>query len=399
MKKRCWIVPLISLIIPTRNEEETIGECIHHARAVFEDMGVEGEIIVADSSTDATPEIARSLGARLVRPDNLGYGNAYLEGFKHARGRYIVILDGDLTYDPCDMPKFVGLLEKGKADLVMCTRLKGEIKKGAMPPLHKHIGNPLLTSILNRLFGTDVSDVHCGMRAITKEALGLLNLHAGGMEFASEMLIEASRKNLRIAEVPITYYPRKGASKLSSFSDGWRHLRFMMLYRPTPFLLAPGLVALVLGLALTLFVLMGAQTQEIRMHSLILGSLLLIMGYQTFLSGVYVSAFGASYGISEKKGLVGRLMSYHSLERELVAGVLLLAAGMAVGMSVILSWKATGYGSLQEVQKAMMSLILSILGIQTIFSATFISLLLLRNGTEPNEDNIRDPRADINRQK
>ena len=386
MKKRCWIVPLISLIIPTRNEEETIGECIHHARAVFEDMGVEGEIIVADSSTDATPEIARSLGARLVRPDNLGYGNAYLEGFKHARGRYIVILDGDLTYDPCDIPKFVGLLEEGKADLVMGTRLKGEIKKGAMPPLHKHIGNPLLTSILNRLFGTDVSDVHCGMRAITKEALGLLNLHAGGMEFASEMLIEASRKNLRISEVPITYYPRRGASKLSSFSDGWRHLRFMMLYRPTPFLLAPGLVALVLGLMLTLLVLMGAQTQEIRVHSLILGSLLLIMGYQTVLSGVYVSAFGTSYGISEKKGLVGKLMSYHSLERELVAGVLLLAAGMAVGVSVILSWKATGYGSLQEVQKAMISLILSILGIQTIFSATFISLLLLRNGTESEED-------------
>ena len=274
-------MPLVSLVIPARDEEETIGECIQRSMKVFDEMGVEGEVIVADSSSDSTPEVARSLGAKVIRPEKLGYGNAYMAGFKQAQGRYIVIMDGDLTYDPLEMPEFIRLLESREADFVIGTRLKGQIEKGAMPALHRYIGNPLLTWMLNLLFGAGISDSHSGMRAISKEALVKLNLHAGGMEFASEMVIEASRKKLRIKEVPITYHPRKGGSKLHSLSDGWRHLRFMMLYRPTPFLLLPGSIALVLGLALTLFVLVQEPDRELRMHSLILGSMLLIIGYQT----------------------------------------------------------------------------------------------------------------------
>ncbi|MDD3565719.1 MAG: glycosyltransferase family 2 protein, partial [Methanothrix sp.] len=228
---------LVSLVIPAMDEEETIGECIRRARAVFEEMGIEGEVIVADSSGDATPEIAISLGAEVVRPEKLGYGNAYLAGFARARGRYIVMMDGDLTYDPADMPGFIRLLESGRADFVIGTRLKGQIEEGAMPALHRYLGNPLLTGILNLLFGAGISDAHSGMRAMTREALDRLHLRAGGMEFASEMVIEASRKGLSIEEVPITYHPRRGASKLRSFTDGWRHLRFMILYRPGPFLL------------------------------------------------------------------------------------------------------------------------------------------------------------------
>ena len=372
-------MPLVSVIIPAMDEEETIGECVRRSMAVFDEMGVEGEVIVADSSSDSTPEIALSLGAMVISPEKLGYGNAYLAGFRRAQGEYIVIMDGDLTYDPREMVQFIEILAEGKADFVIGTRLKGTIKEGAMPPLHRYIGNPILTWILNHLFGAGVSDSHCGMRAMTREALDSLHLRAGGMEFASEMVIEASRKRLRMREVPITYYPRKGASKLRSFSDGWRHLRFMMLYRPGPFLVIPGSVAIISGLALTIFVLIQGSVQELRTHSLILGSMFLIMGYQTLLSGLYVKAFGRSYGADGSGGLIDRLMDYHSLEKELVFGIALLAGGVLLGMDVVFGWIGAGYGALQEVETAMMAMILSIMGIQTIFSAVFISLLLLNS--------------------
>jgi len=372
-------VPLVSVIIPAMDEEETIGECISRSMAVFYEMGIEGEVIVADSSSDSTPQVAVSLGAKVIRPDKLGYGNAYLAGFRHALGRYIVIMDGDLTYDPREMPQFIRLLASGDADFIIGTRLKGTIKEGAMPPLHRYVGNPLLTWMLNLLFGAGISDSHCGMRAITREAFDGLNLLAGGMEFASEMVIEASRKGLKIREVPITYHPRKGASKLRSFSDGWRHLRFMILYRPGPFLLVPGSVALILGLSLTLFVLMQEPSRELRMHSLILGSMLLIIGYQTLLSGIYIAAFGKTYGMEGGGRLARSLTSYHSLERELFAGTALLLAGVILGMNVILSWMEAGYGSLQEIQESVLAMVLTIMGVQTVFSAIFISLLLLNS--------------------
>lgn len=364
------------------DEEETIGECIRRARAVFEGMGIEGEVIVADSSGDETPEIARSLGAEVVRPEKLGYGNAYLAGFSRARGRYIVIMDGDLTYDPLEIPEFIRVLESGRADLVIGTRLKGRIEEGAMPALHRYLGNPLLTGILNLLFGAGISDAHSGMRAITREALDRLHLRAGGMEFASEMLIEASRKGLSMEEIPITYHRRRGTSKLRSFTDGWRHLRFMILYRPGPFLLGPGAVALLLGLALTLFVLMQEPSRDLRAHSLILGSMLLIMGYQTLLSGFYIAAFGKAYGVEDPGRLARILTSYHSLEKELLAGLAFLGGGVVLGLDVVLRWMEAGYGSIQEMQESVMAMILVVIGVQTIFSAVFISLLLLNSGEE-----------------
>jgi glycosyltransferase involved in cell wall biosynthesis len=370
-------MPLVSLIIPTMNEAKTICECIQRAEAVFKEMGLEGEFIVADNSTDGTASMASSCGARVVTPRRLGYGNAYLAGFKQAHGKYIVLMDGDLTYDPAEMRRMLEILQSGGFDMVVGTRLKGKIMPGAMPSLHRYIGNPFLTWLLNGLFSTGISDAHCGMRAITHKALEQLNLRSGGMEFASEMLIEASSKGLRIAEVPITYYPRKGKSKLASFSDGWRHLRFMMLYRPVPFLLAPGMLAFCLGLALAVGVWIQGGS---RMHSLILGSLLLIIGYQMLLAGLYFGAFGVAYGATSSSRIIKRLMSYHSLEKELVLGLALLGIGVAIGIKVLLGWSAADFGSLDALQNAMMAMILSILGIQTIFSGMFISLLLLNNG-------------------
>jgi glycosyltransferase involved in cell wall biosynthesis len=366
-------VPKISLIIPTRNEAETICECIQRAELAFAKSGLEGEVIVADSSSDETASIAESCGARVVLPEKLGYGNAYLAGFREAQGDFIVLMDGDLTYDPGAIQGMIALLQSGSYDMVMGSRLKGEILPRAMPALHRYIGNPILTWVLNQLFSTGISDAHCGLRAITSEGLKKLSLKSGGMEFASEMVIEAASNDLRIAEVPITYYPRKGDSKLHSFTDGWRHLRFMMLYRPVPFLLVPGLLALGFGLVLAVGVYLQGGS---RMHSMILGGLLLIIGYQMLLAGLYFGAFGVTYGLSSPEG-IRKLISYHSLEKELILGLVLLVSGVVLGLSVLLRWGQSGFGALDAAQNAMVAMILSILGIQTIFSGMFISLLLL----------------------
>ena len=374
-------MPRISLIIPTRNESKTICQCIHKAQEVFRKAGLDGEIIVADSSTDQTADIAASCGARVVFPQRLGYGNAYLLGFQEARGDYIFLMDGDLTYDPEAILDMLPCLEMGEYDMVMGSRLKGRIVSGAMPALHRYIGNPILTWILNQLFSAGISDAHCGLRGMTRDALNKLNLRSGGMEFASEMVIEAASRGLRIAEVPITYYPRQGSSKLNSFTDGWRHMRFMMLYRPGPFLLVPGLAALLFGLVLAAVVYMEGGS---RMHSLILGGLLLIIGYQMLLAGLHFRAFGAAWGLSRSSGMK-KLISYHSLEKELLIGLALLAAGIIIGLMVLMRWKGTGFGALDAAQNAMVAMILIILGIQTIFSGMFISLLLLYHGHQDGE--------------
>ena len=280
--------PDISVILPALNEETTIGICIGKIQQIFRSMGIRGEIIVSDSSTDATPEIAQSMGAIIVHPEHRGYGYAYLEAFRHARGRYIVIGDADNTYDFLELPLLIRKLDEG-ADLVIGSRFKGEILDGAMIPLHRYIGNPLLTWVLNKVFGTDFSDTHSGFRAIRADSLKRLNLQSWGMEFASEMLIKASREGLTITEVPITYHPRGTPSKLSSYSDGWRHLRFILLLRPMPFLTVPGILCTLFGLVLMAAFYTSANDPDGRTHSFILGTILLTGGFQLLLSGVVIT--------------------------------------------------------------------------------------------------------------
>jgi glycosyltransferase involved in cell wall biosynthesis len=368
----------ISIVIPALNEEGIVGKTVRTVPLdKLHEHGLETEIIVVDNaSTDNTAKEAEEAGARVVLGSKRGYGNAYLKGFSEATGDIVVMGDADGTYPFQITYDFIQPILKGEADFVMGSRLKGDIKEGAMPALHKYIGNPFLTWVLNKLFGAGISDAHCGMRAIQKDTLDDLNLKSGGMEFASEMVIEAARKNVKIAEIPITYYPREGESKLSSFADGWRHLRFMMLYRPTPFLLGPGLIALAVGVILTLTV---AIEGDSRLHTLILGSLLLIIGYQMLLAWIHFGAFGTVYGFSKSSGIVKKIMSYHSLGRELSIGLIFLVAGIVGGLYVLYSWSAVGFGSLYEVQYAMLALMLSIIGIQTIFSGMFLSLMLLAN--------------------
>ena len=368
----------ISIVIPALNEEGIVGKTVRSVPVdELNEKGLETEIVVVDNaSTDNTAKEAEEAGARVVLGSKRGYGNAYLKGFQEAKGDIIVMGDADGTYPFPITYDFIQPILTGEADFVMGSRLKGDIKEGAMPALHRYVGNPFLTWVLNFLFKAGISDAHCGMRAIKKDTIKLLDLKSGGMEFASEMVIEAARKNVKIAEIPITYYPREGESKLSSFSDGWRHLRFMMLYRPTPFLLGPGILALAVGIFLTMTVAIEGQS---RLHTLILGSLLLIIGYQMMLAWIHFGAFGTVYGFSKSSGIVKKIMSYHSLGRELSIGLLLLLAGVAGGIYVLYSWTAVGFGPLFQIQYAMLALILSILGIQTIFSGMFLSLLLLAN--------------------
>jgi glycosyltransferase involved in cell wall biosynthesis len=234
--------PEVSVVMPCLNEAETLPICIRKARAALERTGIAGEIVVADNgSTDGSIEIAKSLGARVVHVARRGYGAAYLGGLEEARGRYIVIGDSDDSYDFGDLERFVTPLREGY-DAVIGTRLRGTILPGAMPPLHRYLGNPVLTGILNLFFHVGVSDAHCGMRSFTREAFRRLELRTTGMEFASEMIVKMAKARMRIAEVPIVYHPdgRTRSPHLRSFRDGWRHLRFMLLYSPKWLFLIPG---------------------------------------------------------------------------------------------------------------------------------------------------------------
>jgi len=269
-----------------------------------------------------------------------------------------------------------------EADFIMGSRLKGEIKKGAMPWLHQYIGNPILTAMLNFLFKTKISDAHCGMRAFTKEALEKMNLKTHGMELASEMIIEAARCGLRIKEVPITYYSRKAPSKLRSFQDGWRHVRFMMLYRPVPFLYLPGAFVFALGFLITTSLLLTESAAYNRLHSFILGSMLLIIGGQILATGGYMKTYGLIHGMYRDEKAGKKLLSYHSLEKELLGGSLILVIGLVIGLKVAYTWVSSGYGSLEEVESAVISMVLAAVGLQLIFSAVFVSVMLLEVDTD-----------------
>ncbi|MCE8424165.1 MAG: glycosyltransferase family 2 protein [Candidatus Methanoperedens sp.] len=370
-------LPLVSIIIPCMNEEKTIGICIQKALKTLKKEGLEGEIIIPDNSTDNSRDIAIKMGVKVVIPLNKGYGNAFLEGFKHARGKYILLADADDTYDLREIPKFLKPLMRKDADLVMGTRLKGEIKRNSMPWLHRYIGNPLLTNTLNELFKTHLSDAHCGMRAITREAYDKLDMISEGMEYASEMVIEAARKKLIITEVPVTYYARMTPSKLHSWGDGWRHLRFMMLYNPTPFLSIPGFLILVLGIFMTATLSIRGNVETTSLHSFILGSILLLIGTQMIATGSYMQVYGIVHNRIDKTAFTEKILDYHSLEFGLIFGLLLFFGGLVLGSNVILKWISSGYGSLSEVENAVISMTIAALGVQIIFSTLIISIFML----------------------
>ncbi len=369
-------IPEVSVVIPARDEEKSIGICIEKAKRVFKELGIDGEIIVCDNSMDRTPVIASSLGAKVFVPDKLGYGYAYQYGFSQALGDFIVMGDGDNTYDFSDIPRLLEPLKRGEADIVIGSRFKGEIKRGAMPWLHRYIGNPLLTWFLNLFFKAGVSDAHSGFRALTRAALERMRLRSHNMEFASEMIIEARRRGLRIKEVPITYYPREGNSKLSSFSDGWRHLKFMLLYTPKHLYLIPGLLLLIFGVLMMLFSYFRINIgYSPGLHSMIAGSLAAIVGYDIVMLGLFAGIYGRRMDLFELDLITRSILKHASLERGILLGLIFFIAGFAYSLHLFLNWMESGFRVLPMGGQDMLGFTLLVIGLQTIFFSFFLSLL------------------------
>ncbi|MBA2516866.1 MAG: glycosyltransferase family 2 protein [Solirubrobacterales bacterium] len=370
--------PMVSVVIPCLNEAENIEECVTIALAVMARHGINGEVVVSDNnSTDGSGELASDAGARVIHEARPGYGSAYLAGFAAARGRYIVMADADLTYDFNEIPHFVEKLDEG-AQLVMGDRMDN-IHPGAMPWLHRYVGNPVLSGILNVFFRTGVSDAHCGMRGFRRDILPTLDLRTTGMEFASEMVIRASKEKLDIREFPIEYHPRGGESKLSSFRDGWRHLRFLLVHSPTHLFVIPGALMALLGLLVSLTVVTQVDIfgRQWDIHSMVAAALLMIVGTQVLALGLCAHTYG-TYFMGEKDPWFDRMRARFRLEHGLLLGGAALLVGVAISVWIFAKWVDRGFGQLSEARLAVLAATFVIVGIQVFFSSFLLSILGLR---------------------
>ena len=370
--------PLVSVVIPCLNEVDHIYECVSRAFRAMEEATIDGEVIVADNgSTDGSAEVARDAGAVVVDEPRRGYGSAYLAGFAAARGAYIVMLDADLTYDFADIPRFVEKLEDG-AELVMGNRLDN-IQPGAMHWAHRYVGNPVLTGILNLFFRTGVRDAHCGMRPVRRDALPRLDLRTTGMEFASEMVIRAGKQSLDIREIDIEYHPRAGESKLSRFRDGWRHLRFLLVHSPTHLFVIPGAALALTGLLTMLAVLLNVDIfgRTWELHTMVLGSLLAVVGVQIVALGLCAHAYGI-YFMQEREVWFERARDRFRLEHGLLLGGAIALLGFVFAAVIVIQWMDRGFGELAEEQLAVFAATLIVVGIQIFFASFLLSILGLR---------------------
>ena len=368
----------VSVVIPCLNEAESIKACVQAAKAGLEDHGLQGEVVVVDNgSTDGSAELAEAGGARVVEEARRGYGSAYLAGFAAAEGDYVVMADADLTYDFGDIHRFVEQLDDG-ADFVIGDRMDN-IQPGAMPWLHRYVGNPVLSGVLNLFFRTGVKDAHCGMRAIRRASLPVLDLRTTGMEFASEMVIRAAKAGLDTRQLPIEYHPREGESKLSSFRDGWRHLRFLLVHSPTHLFVIPGGIMLALGTLISLVSLLEIDIfgREWQLHSMIGGALFAIVGVQVVALGLCAHAYG-TYFMGEDDPWFDRMRARFRLEHGLILGGVVTLVGFVMGAIIIGTWIDRGLGALSEERFAVAAATLVIIGIQIFFSSFLLSILGLR---------------------
>jgi glycosyltransferase involved in cell wall biosynthesis len=370
--------PLVSVVIPCLNEEENIEACVASALQALRDAGLTGEVVVADNdSEDRSAELATAAGARVVHEPRRGYGSAYLAGFAAARGKYIVMGDADLTYDFNEIPNFVKELDDG-AQLVMGDRMDN-IQPGAMHWLNRYVGNPILSGTLNLFFKTGIRDAHCGMRALRRDVLPQLDLRTTGMEFASEMVIRASKEKLDIREFPIQYHPRGGETKLSRVRDGWRHLRFLLVHSPTHLFLIPGAAIALLGTLVAIVSLAQIDVfgREWQLHTMIASSLLMVVGTQIVSLGLCAHAYG-TYFMGEKDPWFDRMRARYKLEDGLLLGTAIAGAGAVAGAAILGKWIADGAGALSEERLAIVAATLVIIGIQVFFSSFLLSILGLR---------------------
>lgn len=360
-----------SVVIPCLNEEKTLPIVIKKALASFERLKIKGEVVVADNgSTDNSISIAEELGARVVHCSEKGYGNALRGGFSGAYGKYLIHGDADDSYDFSNIDGFVKYLRKGY-DMVIGTRIKGKIKKGAMPFLHRYLGTPVLTFVLNLFFGTRISDCNCGMRGLSKKAFEKMQLTSGGMEFASEMVIKAGILKLKIKEIPITLYPdkRDRPPHLNTWRDGWRHLRFMLLYAPNSVFIWPGTILFLVGTVLILLQINGPFRWNwifMDIHFMILGLTLGILGVSIFQMGLIIKLFSRLNNYYRRDAVIKWLNKF-SLEKGLLIGSLVFLLGLIVDASIVVRWTKDGFHGIMMPRTAIVGLYLMFLGASSVF--------------------------------
>ena len=373
--------PLVSVVLPCLNEEEAIGACIAKIESVFKNANVDGEIVVSDNgSTDRSVEIAESMGVRVVHQPLRGYGNAYHKGFAEARGKYLVMGDADDTYDFNLIPQFLEKLVDQKYDFVTGSRY-AEGGDENITFLHRWVGNPALTMILNVLFGCKYTDVYCGFRAFSREAYDRISPISPGMEFNLELAINAQLANLRIAEIPIKLAPRKGESKLNTFRDGWRSLRMMLLYSPNKVFLIPGLTLFVAGILVQGAVVLNLITHEVRNLGSISGifaTVLTVVGFQILSLGLHTKTYSWSRRFDKDNESLLLFYKYANLETGLLIGALMVLTGMAIAAWLITGWLKNNLLPLPNPEWAPVSATLIIIGVNVVFTALFISAMSMR---------------------
>lgn len=372
--------------MPCLNEALTLERCILEAQSFLARSGVSGEIIIGDNgSTDGSPEIARKLGARVVDVPVRGYGAAIHCATLAARGRYVIVGDSDLSYDFAHLDGFLDKLREG-FELVMGNRFQGGIQPGAMPWKNRWIGNPSLTGIGRLLFRCPAGDFHCGLRGFSVDAFSRLNLQTTGMEFASEMVIKATLHGQRIAEIPTVLRPdgRDRPPHLRPWRDGWRHLRFMLLYSPRWAFLYPGLILLFVGLLLTGRLLIGPLTiggVSFDTHSMLFSGFMALAGYQAVLFGIFSKVYGISHGLLPSDSWMQRFSTSITVERGLILGLILLVAGFLGSVRTVLLWGDASFGPLlpdQLLRPVLASVISIAFGVETIFASLFLGVLGLQ---------------------
>ncbi|TDC55958.1 glycosyltransferase [Actinomadura sp. KC345] len=381
----------LSVVMPCLNEAETVETCVRKTIGFFEDKGIDGEVVIADNgSTDGSQQLARDAGARVVPVIDKGYGNALMGGIAAARGTYVAMGDADDSYDFATLGPFLDELRDG-ADLVMGNRFKGGIAEGAMPPLHRYLGNPVLSFVGRLFFRSKIGDFHCGLRAFNKEAIMRLGLQTGGMEFASEMVVKATLQGYDIREVPTTLSPdgRTRAPHLNTWRDGWRHLRFLMLYSPRWLFLIPGLVFMTLGLVAGIALSTGPVTVgevAFDVDTLVGAGAALVIGFQAVLFALLTKVYAMQEGFLPHDRRVQKIIDWWSLERGLLLGGLLAVAGLAGLIASLLHWRLNSFGeldprhSLRIVVPAATAFVMSF---QAIFASLFVSILGIRRRQHP----------------
>ena len=376
----------VSVVMPCLNEAETLETCIGKAQRALREADIAGEVVVADNgSSDGSVEIAQRMGARVVNVRAKGYGNALMGGIAVASGKYVVMGDADDSYDFGHIPRFVEQLRKG-ADVVMGNRFRGGIEPGAMPILHQYVGNPVLSGIGKLLFKSPIGDFHCGLRGFSKAAFARMGLRTTGMEFASEMVVKAALLGLTVAEVPTSLSPdgRSRPPHLRTWRDGWRHLRFLLLYSPRWLFLYPGIALMLIGSGLGLWLLPASRTVgnvTFDVHTLVYAAAFVLLGFQATAFAVFTKIFAISEGLLPPDPALDRLFRYVTLEVGLGVGGLLTMVGLAASVYAVSSWGAQHFGMLDysRTMRIVIPAALSLtLGVQTIFASFFLSVLGLR---------------------